>query len=180
MCYAQLNSVWKSHERFFYAFSLRKHFGWLLFGPFYELYAAKLQPEIIVLVPSRKMKWWDCIASQTHHGDIKGVCNGIVVFIPEIAAGARLASQLLFHLISDLKRRMCVYLRNIHKLTLAHRKCVCVWLCMSVYVWVKDEGKGDRTGLSDAAEIRKTYDRLQGWYGRVSWSSHRCLKYFFF
>lgn len=33
---------------------------------------------------------------------------------------------------------------------------------MSVYVWVKDEGKGDRTGLSDAAEIRKTYDRLQG------------------
>ena len=41
-------------------------------------------------------------------------------------------------------------------------------VCMSVWVWVKDEGKGDRTGLSDAAEIRKTYDRLQGWYGGVS------------
>lgn len=94
-----LEKPWKT----IYAFSLTKRIAWLLFAPFYELYAAKLQPEIMVLLPSRKMKWWDCIASQTYHGDIKGVCNGIVVFIPEIAAGARLASQLFFHLISDLK-----------------------------------------------------------------------------
>lgn len=42
---------------------------------------------------------------------------------------------------------------------LANIKCACVRL--SAEVWVKDEGKGDRTGLSDAAEIRETHDRLQ-------------------
>lgn len=32
---------------------------------------------------------------------------------------------------------------------------------MYAYVWVKDEGKGDRAGLSEAAEIRKTYDSFK-------------------
>lgn len=120
----------------FYAFSLRKHIGWLLFGPFYELYAAKLHPEIKVLVPSRKMKWRGRIASQTHHGDIKGVCNGIVVFIPEIAAGARLASQLLFHLISDLKRRVCVCVPEKYTQTHACTQKVCLRLTVHVCVCV--------------------------------------------
>lgn len=98
-----------------------------------------------------------------YHGDIKGVCNGIVVFIPEIAAGARLASQLLFHLISHLKSGVCVSEKYTHTQACTRTAL----LCMSVYVWVKDEGKGDRTSLSDAAQIRKIYDRLQGWYGGV-------------
>lgn len=42
-----LEKPWKT----FYAVSLRKHIGWLLFGRFYELYAAMLQTEIIVLSP---------------------------------------------------------------------------------------------------------------------------------
>lgn len=119
-----LEKPWKT----LYAYSLRKHIGWLLFGPFFDLCAAKLQPEIIVLLPSRKMKWWNCIASQTYHGNIKGVCNGIVVFIPEIAAGACLASQLLFHLISDLKSRVCVCVceKYTHACTQKVGLCLCV------------------------------------------------------
>lgn len=164
---------------FLYGFSLGTHPSWLQFGPFYKLYAAKLQREIIVSVPSREIKWWDCIASQTYHGNIKGVCNGIVVFIPEIAAGGRLASQLLFRLISDLKRRVCVCVHVFvcECVKCLHRSHTCVWLCIYVYVWVKDKCKG--AGLSEAEEIRKTYDKLPGWCGGVSWNLHRCVKYLF-
>lgn len=163
-----LQNPWKTY--FFLCFLIKAAYWliavWLFF---YEPHAEKLRPGIIELVPSRKIKWWACIASQTHHGDIKGVCNGIVVFIPEIAAGARLASQLLFHLISDLKSSVCVCVSE--KYTCAQT----VGLGLTVHVWVKDKGKGDRT----VREIRRIYDRLQGWHGRASWSSRRCLKYFF-